>query len=89
VSTTWWPGFSGRHEMTRFALVTWECLLCKGKSLTTGPSNLDVGRDARAGDEARTRDPYLGKVSFQFCIRDGSKTASKRVLTPNFHGVQR
>jgi hypothetical protein len=63
VFTAWWAGFSGRHEMTRFALVTWECPLCKGESLTTGPSKLDVGRDARAGDEARTRDPYLGKVA--------------------------
>jgi hypothetical protein len=26
-----------------------------------------------AGDEARTRDPYLGKVRFSFCIREGLK----------------
>jgi hypothetical protein len=42
-----------------------------------------------AGDEARTRDPYLGKVQVQFCIRDGLKAACKRVLTPAFHGPQR
>ena len=42
-----------------------------------------------AGDEARTRDPYLGKVPFQFCIREGSKPASKRLLTANFYGDPR
>jgi hypothetical protein len=39
-----------------------------------------------AGDEARTRDPYLGKVGFQFCIQRGPKPASKQVLSPNFDG---
>jgi hypothetical protein len=33
-----------------------------------------------AGHEARTRDPYVGKVALSFCIREGSKVASKRVL---------
>jgi hypothetical protein len=28
----------------------------------------------------------VGKVRFLFCIREGSKTVSKRVLTPDFHG---
>ena len=41
---------------------------------------------SRAGDEARNRDPYIGKVRVLFCIRKGVKTGSTRVLTPNFHG---
>lgn len=46
-------------------------------------------RKQPAGDEARTRDPYLGKVAAQFCIRKGAKMASRRLLTPNFHSVPR
>jgi hypothetical protein len=38
-----------------------------------------------AGDEARTRDPYLGKVAFSFCIREGSKMSARRLLAHNFH----
>jgi hypothetical protein len=46
-------------------------------------------RGTGAGDEARTRDPELGKVPFQFRIQEGSNLASKRLLTPNFHGARR
>jgi hypothetical protein len=42
-----------------------------------------------AGDEARTRDPFLGKVACRFRIRQRSKMASRRLLTPNFDGDPR
>jgi hypothetical protein len=46
---------------------------------------LRVRERLTAGDEARTRDPYLGKVGVLFCIQEGPQTACKRLLTPNFH----
>jgi hypothetical protein len=36
-----------------------------------------TARRGGAGDEGRTRDPYLGKVGFSFCIQTRSKLASK------------
>src|SRR5450759_6004568 len=42
--------------------------------------------ESDSGRRGSTRDPYLGKVRLSFCIREGSKMASRRVLTPNFDG---
>jgi hypothetical protein len=42
-----------------------------------------------AGDEARTRDPYLGKVRLQFRIREDSKTVLPRLLPRWIDAVRR
>ena len=42
-----------------------------------------------AGDEARTRDPYLGKVRLQFRIHEDQKTASRRLLPRWIDAVRR
>jgi hypothetical protein len=42
-----------------------------------------------AGDEARTRDPYLGKVRLQIRIREGQKMALRRLLRRWIDAVRR
>ena len=42
-----------------------------------------------AGDEARTRDPHLGKVRLQIRIREGQRMALRRLLRRWIDAVRR
>jgi hypothetical protein len=49
--------------------------------VTARPYGFNNGlKGLTAGDEARTRDPYLGKVRLQFRIREDQKMALRRLL---------
>jgi hypothetical protein len=53
------------------------------------PPCYSVGPHRGTAGPGETLGLVVGKVAFQSCIREGPKLASKRLLTPNFHGDPR